>query len=395
MCVFERNYSHCPQKYRPRQAPKMQLLRLSFQLLPAHCGAFYNRTMLMEGIFAAATTPFYSDERVYYRKLEANIDRYSKSLLAGIVVLGSTGETMALDDEETREVFRVAAAAAAAEKVLIAGVGRESVKHTVELAESAAKSLYDVALVRTPTYFSAQMTVSAVLNFYRSVADRSPLPVLLYNIPRCVPYDIPVELVAELAQHPNIIGIKDSSGSMERMHATIAQTRNALRRTVAVTPVFEAVTARMLAPKIETEAAFVSAGELAGGAAVAVPPPAAPIKTRTKEVGFQVLTGSGAHVLPSLEAGASGAVLGFGACAPQACQEIYLAWKDHDPKLAAEKQERIAAVSTRIGGGMGIAGVKYACDFNGYYGGRPRLPLLPLTAEEKSEVEHLLAGIRN
>jgi 4-hydroxy-2-oxoglutarate aldolase len=351
--------------------------------------------MLIEGVFAAVTTPFYPDERVYYRKLEANVARYSKSLLAGMVVLGSTGETMTLDDEETREVFRVAAEAAAAEKVLIAGVGRESVKLTVELAETAAKLQFDAALVRTPTYYSSQMSRTAVANFYRSVADRSPLPVVLYNIPRCVPYEIPVEMIAELAQHPNIIAIKDSSGSVERIKATVEQTRNAPRRTVTVTTIFEAVTARMMAPKMEAAGSFVPAGDLAGGVAVAAPPPVAPIKTRTKEVGFQVLTGSAAHVLPSLEAGASGAILGFGACAPQACEEIYLAWKDHDAKLAAEKQARIAEASKRIVGGLGISGVKYACDFNGYYGGRARAPLLPLTAEEKLEVEGLLKGIRN
>jgi 4-hydroxy-2-oxoglutarate aldolase len=351
--------------------------------------------MLLEGVFAAATTPFYPDERVYYRKLEANIARYSKSLLAGMVVLGSTGETMAVDDAETREIFRVAAEAAAPEKVLIAGVGRESVKLTVELAETAARFQYDAVLVRTPTYYSAQMSTTAVLNFYRSVADRSPLPVVLYNIPRCVPYEIPVEMVAELAQHPNIIAIKDSSGNMERMRATVEQTRTSHRRTVTVTPVFEAVTARMLSPKIEASSSFVSAGDLAGGVAVAIPPPIAPFKTRTKEVGFQVLTGSAANILPSLELGASGAILGFGACAPQACQEVYLAWKDHDLKLAAEKQERIAGASKRIVGGLGISGVKYACDFNGYYGGRTRSPLLPLSSDEKAEIEGLLSGIRN
>ncbi|MGB6687774.1 MAG: dihydrodipicolinate synthase family protein [Terracidiphilus sp.] len=351
--------------------------------------------MLLEGIFAAATTPFYPDERVYFRKLEANIGRYSKSLLSGMVILGSTGETMALDDEETRDVLRVAAEAAAPEKVLIAGVGREGLKHTLELAEVAAKFHYDVVLVRTPTYYSTQMTPAAVLNFYRSVADRSPLPVLLYNIPRCVPYDIPVEILAELAQHPNILGIKDSSGSLDRIRATVEQTRNSFRRTVTVTPIFEVVTGRMLTPKPEPGGSFVSAGDLAGGVAVASPPPAAPIKTRSREVGFQVLTGAAGIVLPSLQAGASGAILGFAACAPQACQEIYLAWKDRDLKLAEEKQRRIAAPSQRIGAALGIAGVKYACDFNGYYGGRPRAPLLPLISEEKAEIEKLLAGIRN
>jgi 4-hydroxy-2-oxoglutarate aldolase len=99
--------------------------------------------------------------------------------------------------------------------------------------------------------------------------------------------------------------------------------------------------------------------------------------------------------LDSLEAGASGTILGFAACAPQACQEIYLAWKDHDLKLAAEKQRRIARPAKRVVGELGLAGVKHACDYNGFYGGRPRLPLLPLSSEQKDEIEALLAEIRN
>lgn len=352
--------------------------------------------MLIEGVFAAVTTPFYPDERVYFRKLEANVARYSRSLLAGMVVLGSTGEAPALDDTETREVLRTAAEAASAEKVLIAGVNRESLHSVIELAEFAAKCQYDAVLVRTPTYYSTQMTPEVVKNYFCAVADRSPLPVVLYNIPRCVPYQIPVEMVAELAHHPNIIAIKDSSGSLERIKGIVEATRNVPKRTVTVTSVFEAVTARMSNVAAAAQAAtFVPAGDLAGGPAIAVAPPAVPLKTRTKEVGFQVLTGSAAIILASLEAGGSGAILGFGACAPEACYEVYFAWKDRDSKLAAERQERILKPSKRIGAELGIAGVKYACDFNGYYGGYPRQPLLPLTSKEKAEVESLLAEIRN
>ena len=349
----------------------------------------------MEGMFAAVTTPFYSDERLYLRKLEANVARYSRSLLAGMVVLGSTGEAVELSDAESREVLRTAADAAAPEKVLIAGVARESVKATVELAEHAAECRFDAVLVRTPTYYAPQMSTAAVEHYFRSVADRSPLPVLLYNIPKFAPYAIPVEVVAELAQHPNIIGIKDSTGDVERVRELVQATQAAPRRSVTVTTVFEAVTGRMSAPKSEGNGSFVPVGELGGGVAVASKPPAVPIKTRTKDVGFQVLAGSAGSLLESLQAGASGAVLAFAACAPQACQEVYLAWKDHDLALAAEKQQRITPASQRVAGALGIAGIKYACDFNGYYGGRPRAPLLPLNADEKAEVERLLATIRN
>jgi len=355
----------------------------------------YNKAMLIEGVFAAVTTPFYSDERVYFRKLEANMARYSRTLLSGMVVLGSTGEAVLLDDAESRDVLRGAAEAAAPDKVLIAGVSRESVKATVELAEAAARFQYDAVLVRTPSYYSRQMTPAAVLHYFRSVADRSPLPVLLYNIPQCVPYQIPVEVVAELAQHTNIIGIKDSSGSVERIRATVEAAQGAPRRTSTVTPVFEAVTARMLTPKSDAAGRFVSAGDLASGSAVAVATPVAALKTRTKEVGFQVLGGSAGTLLESLQNGAAGAILAVAACAPQACQEVYFAWKDHDLRLAEEKQQRIHLAASRIVGQYGIGGVKYACDFNGYYGGRPRSPLLTVTAQEKAEIESLLAGIRN
>ncbi len=349
--------------------------------------------MLLEGVFAAVTTPFYSDERIYFRKIEANIARYSRSLLAGIVVLGSTGEAPLVGEDESREVLRVAAEAAAPDKVLIAGVGRESVKATVELAVAAVGFRYDAILVRPPSYYARQMSSAAVLHYYRSVADRSPLPVIIYNIPQCVPYQIPVEVIAELAGHPNIIGIKDSSGIVERIGAIVAATQHAPRRTVAVTQVFEAVTARMLEPRAGTEGGFVSVGDLAGGGAVATAGPTT--KTRSREVGFQVLCGSGGTVLESLEAGASGAILGCAAFAPQACQEIYLGWKDHDLALAREKQERITIVSRRVVGELGIAGVKYACDFNGYFGGCARAPLLALTARERAEIDELLTGIRN
>ena len=352
--------------------------------------------MLIEGIFAAVPTPFYPDEKIYFRKLEANVSRYSRSLLAGMVVLGSTGEAVALNDDESRHVMKTVSQAAAPDKVLIAGVGRESVKATVEMAEAAAQYHFDAVLVRTPTYYAPQMTRAAVLHHFRSVADRSPLPVLLYHIPKFVPYDFPVEVVAELAQHPNIIGIKDSSGEVGRIRSMVELTRSAPHRTTTVTQVFEAVTGRMLAVQQEPEAALVSISGIDPTVAVAsAPPPALALKTRTKEVGFQVLSGSAGTLFEALEAGASGAILAFAACAPQACTEIYLAWKDHDPKLAREKQERIAGPGQRIAGQLGLNGVKAACDFNGYYGGRARAPLIPLTAEERAEVEALLANIRN
>ena len=323
--------------------------------------------------------------------------RYSRSLLAGMFLLGSTGEAVMLDDAESRDVLRVAAEAAAPEKVLIAGVGRESVKETVELAEAAARLHYDAVLVRTPTYYASQMSPAAVLHYFRSVADRSPLPVLLYNIPRCVPYDIPVELISELAaapQHHRNQGLQRQLSSASR--STVGATRGAARRTVTVTPIFEAVTARMLAATSQGAGSFVSAGDLQ--AALPSPPLrlSTPIKTRTKEVGFQVLTGSASILLDVAPGRRRWGHSGLRRiCSRRPARKFISPGRITTSKLAEEKQQRIAGPGQRIVGQLGISGLKYACDFNGYYGGRPRSPLIPLTANEKTEIESLLAGIRN
>lgn len=352
--------------------------------------------MLLEGIFSAITTPFYSDGRLYLRKLEHNVDRYSRTPIAGLTVLGSTGEAVMLGDEESREVLRTAREAAAPEKVLLAGVGRESALETLKLAEFAAAQQYDAVLVRTPHYYSPQMQPLEMLTYFRMVADRSPLPVVLYSIPKFTHYDLPVEVVAELAQHPNIIGLKDSSGDIERLAKVVEATRSARKRATAVTNIFTAFTNRMSMDQPLAASTFVPADILGANAtAVAVPPPKPKVATRVKEVGFQVLNGSAHTLKEALEAGASGAVLAFAACAPQACQEIYTAWKENDPSLAAEKQQRITEASKIVAGKFGIPGIKHASDLNGYYGGRPRVPLLPVNGEVQALIAQLMADIRH
>src|ERR1700690_2337154 len=172
--------------------------------------------MLLQGIFPPVTTPFYPDGNVYYKKLEANVERYSKTPVAGIVALGSTGEAILLSDEERREVLKTTRDAAANHKVLIAGTGIESANETLRLTEYAASIGYDIAMVRTPHYYKGQMKPANMLAFYRFVADRSPLPVIIYSFPQATGYDIPAEIVIELADHPNLIGIKESSGDVEK-----------------------------------------------------------------------------------------------------------------------------------------------------------------------------------
>ncbi len=360
--------------------------------------------MFLHGIFPPITTPFYPDGRIYHRKLEQNVEHYSRTPMVGIVVLGSTGEAVLLSDDERREVLKTARDAAANDKVLVAGTGVESGTGTLHLTEYAHELGYDIAMVRTPHYYKGQMANPLnMLTFYRFVADHSPLPIVIYNFPQATGYDIPAELVIELAGHPNIIGIKESSGSIEKVQKMVEGTRH-IQRKATVTETFAAVTARMIkaanAPTAtEDGGVLVPVGALAGESA-AKPSSAAVkvvggMKTREKEVGFQVLVGAAQKLAPSLDAGAVGAILAFADCAPTACYEIYAAWKEGDAKLAAEKQERIAKAAIRIVGELSIAGVKYAMDYNGMFGGAPRLPLLPLTADKKAEVEQLLQNIRN
>jgi dihydrodipicolinate synthase/N-acetylneuraminate lyase len=349
--------------------------------------------MLLQGIFPAVTTPFYPDGAVYYKKIEHNIDRYSRTPIAGMVVLGSTGEAVMLGDDERREVLRVTAEVASPEKVLIAGTGAESVLETLRLTEYAARLKYDVALVRTPHFYRPQMKPEALLAFYRTVADKSPLPVLLYTVPPFTGYDLPLDVIVALAEHPNIIGIKESSGNVEKVATMVAGTRH-IKRSATVTEIQQAVTARMMAAPAADEngGQLVSVSQLSSGAAVAERPK---IKTRSKEVGFQVLVGAAHTLLDSLLAGASGGVLGFAAPAPTICFEIHAAFKDNDLDLARSKQLALAPATKRVVSELGIPAIKYAMDLNGYYGGLPRLPLLPLSAAQKSEIEGLMALFRN
>jgi dihydrodipicolinate synthase/N-acetylneuraminate lyase len=350
--------------------------------------------MLLQGIFPAVTTPFYPDGAVYYKKIEHNIDRYSRTPIAGMVVLGSTGEAVMLSDDERREVLRATVEVAAPEKVLIAGTGAESVLETLRLTEYAAKLKYDVALVRTPHFYRPQMKPEALLAFYRTVADNSPLPVLLYTVPPFTAYDLPLEVIGALAEHPNIIGIKESSGNVEKVAAMIAATQH-IKRTATVTEVQQAVTARMLCAPAGTEGngQLVSVSQLSGGTTAVAERPK--IKTRSKEVGFQVLVGAAHTLLDSLQAGASGGVLGFAAPAPTICFEIQAAFKDNDLELARTKQSALTPATRKVVSELGIPAIKYAMDLNGYYGGVLRLPLLPLTAAQKSEIESLMASFRN
>ena len=348
--------------------------------------------MLLEGLHLPLTTPFYPDGRLYVRKLEHNVDRYSKTPIAGLVVLSEAGEPSLLSEEETREVLRTAIHVSSESKVILAGVSRDSVKRTLDLAEVAAGLGYDAVLVKQPLVLPAERA-REILAYFKTVADRAPIPVVLYSTKRA---PVSVEAVAELAGHPQVLGLVDEVASCGRIEAIRAATVQ-VKREVTVTHLFAAVTGRMNAPKEATGGAtFVMAESLTeGGAAVAVAPPKPAIKTRVKTVGFQHLTASTGRMLEGLKSGSVGVMPTLAAAAPQACYEVLAAWKDGDLALAEAKERRLAEAIAQIEEQLGVPGIRYAADLNGYFGGMPKLPLLPLTGTERQVVEMAMRAMRS
>lgn len=360
--------------------------------------------MLLEGLFIPVTTPFYADGACYWRKLEHNVMRYSRTPAAGMVLLGPKSEASGLTDEERRESLRVASEAAAKDKVLIAGAGAESVAGALKIAERAAEVKFDAVLLGAPAEWrrlvhgqteETKDSFAQVELFFRAVADRSPLPVVLWSDAAAGGFEIPVEMAGALAAHPNVIGLMDAGLTLERLAAVRAATLN-VKRDATVTTVFAAVTARMLEVKNESAATFVAADALtSGGTSVAVAPPKPAIKTRTKTIGFQVIgAGAASASVELLEAGVQGLLPELAAYAPQGCHEVWAAFKDGDPKLASLKAERLREGDAAIEE-LGVAGVKYACDLNGYHGGALRLPRVGLSQHGKARIDKALREIRN
>jgi dihydrodipicolinate synthase/N-acetylneuraminate lyase len=356
--------------------------------------------MLLEGLLIPLTTPFHPDGRLNLPKLSANVARYSKSPAAGLLVLGPSGEPTLLTDDETREVLRAAAQDAAPEKILIAGVSRDSVRATLALAEFASELLYDAILVGVPSFLMGTIHSESTrsrteLTFYlQTIADRSPLPVVLFSDRD---RRILLDAIVELAAHSRILGLLDAAASSAEIEAILQRTA-AIQREVTVTPTFAAVTARMKAAATHASVSLVSANSLAADRAasansIAEAPATPALRTRTKTVGFQILAGNTQTILESLRAGAIGAVPTVAAAAPQACYEVLAAWKDGDLPLAEEKQERLRAAACLAEESPG--NLKYACDLNGYFGGWPRLPHLPPSGSQRDAIEQLMKPLRN
>jgi 4-hydroxy-2-oxoglutarate aldolase len=349
--------------------------------------------MLIDGIHIPLTVPFTRDGESYLRKLEYNVGRYSLTPAAGLVALTSGSEGATLSDEEIGAALRVIGAAADPAKVLVASIAKDSVRGALAIANEAEKARFDAVLLVAPPQWE-RLTEEEVMLYFRAVADLSPLPVVLGSESGSQGYRLSVDEIAELALHGNVLGVYDEGLTVERYRA-IAEATQGVKREVVVTTVFAPVTRRMVAAGESDGAGLVTAASLSGGVAVAVAAKTKALKTRTKTVGFQVMAaGSAVGLVELLQAGAAGAMLALSASAPQGCYEAFAAFKDGNPALAAEKGERLVEADAAIRA-LGIAGVKYGCDWNGYFGGAPRLPRLPLDAEGRVTVERVLREIRN
>ena len=295
-----------------------------------------------------------------------------------------------LSDQERRDVLKVAREPLRRTRFWLRELALSRRSRRCASPNTRPKLGYDVAMVRTPHYYKKQMPPANMLAFYRTVADRSPLPVIIYNFPQATGYDIPAEVVIELAEHPNLIGIKESSGDVEKVRKMVEGTRH-IKRSATVTETFDAVTPRMLAAAAAGSSndggELVPVGVLSGATEMKPSSSAVTVvgkmKTRQKEVGFQVLVGAAHKLQPSLDAGPSERFWHSRAPPPPPAMKSIAAWKEGDAELARLKQERISKAAQRVGGELGIPGLKYAMDLNGYYGGPSRLPFLPLTANSK------------
>jgi 4-hydroxy-2-oxoglutarate aldolase len=291
--------------------------------------------MNLSGVFPALTTQFAADGCVSIDDIKHNITKYNSTGLAGYVAIGSTGESVLLSRKEVDTVLVAVKESAAPGMRLIAGTGAESTAETIDRTKRAAELGYHAALVKTPYYYKPLYKPEVFIAHFRRVADASPIPVILYSVPQFTGVALEAPEVGVLAQHPNIIGIKESSGVVQRA-------------------------AEMLE---------------------AAPSP------------FQVLVGSASMMFPSMVLGAVGSILALASALPELCVAVFKAVRIGDLETARALQATIMPASKVIVSQCGIPGVKYAMELAGYRGGLPRQPLLPLSEDQKQAIRELLAKL--
>ncbi len=287
---------------------------------------------MLTGVLPPIPTPFDESGALDLDGLRANITRWNETGLAGYVVLGSNGEAPLLDDEEAIAAVRTVRQAMAPGMSLIVGTGRESTRATITACKAAADAGADAVLVITPWYYKGAMSGGALRRHYETVAESSSVPVLLYNMPGNTGVNLPVPTVAELAAHPNIIGIKDSAGDIGQLSAII----------------------------------------------------------RATPENFRVMCGNAGAFLPSLLLGATGGILALANVAPRQTVALYKEFRAGRLDEARALHHRLMPVATAVTRTYGVGGLKVAMDMVGFVGGQPRLPLLPPSSEGLADIRRIL-----
>jgi 4-hydroxy-2-oxoglutarate aldolase len=285
----------------------------------------------LNGIFPPIPTPFVEDH-VAYDKLAFNIEKWSKTGLKGLVAMGSNGEYVYLSAAEKRKFVEKVVALTPDHMLVIAGTGCESTRETIELTRDCAACGAHAALVVTPHYYGGRMNEAAMLAYFTAVADQSPIPILLYNVPKFTHVNLTCRLVAQLSRHPNIVGIKDSTGNV------------------------------------------IQLGEFLNNV----------------EADFKLLVGTAGALLGGLALGCVGGVLALANVAPQNCVKIHALVKEGNFEAAKQLQLKMIPVNQAVTATYGVPGLKAAMDMLGYFGGNPRPPLLPASEKEKSEIREIL-----
>jgi 4-hydroxy-2-oxoglutarate aldolase len=288
----------------------------------------------LHGIFPPIPTPFRNDE-VDLVSLKDNITRWMKTGLAGLVVLGSNGEAPLIDDEEAFRVLAAARERVPRDRTFIAGAAHESTRATIAAVRRAADAGADAVLVRTPSYFKSQMTSDVFVRHYTEVADASPVPVILYNVTIFTGVNLQPATVARLAEHPNIVGVKESGGDVAQI------------------------------------------GDL-----VAATPP-----------DFKVIVGSAPTMYASFCVGAVGAVVAIASVVPDVCVRLYELFQQGRHAEAVALQRRLTPLARSVTGAYGAGGLKAALDLAGYVGGQPRRPLPPATPQAIEVIRDQLAEL--
>ncbi len=286
----------------------------------------------VRGIFAPIATAFDASGEVDYSTFAENTVAFGATKLSGLVVLGSNGEFTLLSHEEKVKLVETARNHLPAEKMVIAGTGCESFRETLQLTKECAAVGADVALVVTPNYYKKDMNEAALGNFYTMLADASPIPVMIYNMPGNSGVNVPSSLTLKLAAHPNITGIKDSGGNIVQISEVLAK-----------------------APE-----------------------------------GFSVFAGSGSYLLATLLLGGVGGTLAVANVVPDYCAEIQENFEKGDIEKARKMQLALLPLNAAVTSRFGIGGMKAAMDMVGFKGGLPRLPILPAGEETKKEIARIL-----